>query len=362
MVNDKLNRGGVNTSSGVISPSENKLLKANSLEELIKTCPKNQTIGDNLIRAWAKINSDKYKKIVCSISGGSDSDVMLDICWRCDKDNKVEYVWFDTGLEYQATKDHLKYLEKKYDITIKPYKAIKPIPISCREYGQPFISKNVSEMISRLQRYDFQWEDEEYEVLLEKYCKWDDKKQDWVGCKGALAWWCNANQSIRFNINYNRFLKEFMIQNPPNFKISSKCCKYAKKDVLHKLVATGGYDLNIFGVRRSEGGIRGTSYKNCFDEADKYDNYRPLFWYINDDKVDYECNYGVIHSKCYTEYGLTRTGCSGCPFGRDFEEELKVIQEYEPKLYKAVNNIFGDSYKYTRKYKEFCKVKREEIE
>lgn len=26
-------------------------------------------------------------------------------------------------------------------------------------------------------------------------------------------------------------------------------------------------------------------------------------------------------------------------------------------LYKAVNNIFGDSYEYTKKYKEFCKKK-----
>lgn len=57
---------------------------------------------------------------------------------------------------------------------------------------------------------------------------------------------------------------------------------------------------------------------------------------------------------CYTEYGLTRTGCAGCPFGRDFEQELSVIEQYEPKLFKAVNNIFGDSYEYTRKYKAFC--------
>lgn len=92
------------------------LSKANSIEELLESCPKNQTIGDNLIRAWSKINSSKYKNILCSISGGSDSDVMLDIVWRCDKDNKVTYVWFDTGLEYQATKDHLKYLEEKYNI------------------------------------------------------------------------------------------------------------------------------------------------------------------------------------------------------------------------------------------------------
>ena len=117
----------------------NSLRKAKTLDELLNTCPRNQIIGDNLVRAWSKINSPKYQKIVCSISGGSDSDVMLDIVWRCDKDNKVDYVWFDTGLEYQATKEHLKYLEDKYNIKIKPYKAIKPIPLSCKQYGQPFI-------------------------------------------------------------------------------------------------------------------------------------------------------------------------------------------------------------------------------
>lgn len=115
---------------------ERYILGEKTLTGLLENCPKNQTIGDNLVRAWSKINSSKYEKIVCSISGGSDSDVMLDICTKCDKDNKIEYVWFDTGLEYQATKDHLKYLEEKYGIKIKPYKAIKPIPLSCKKYGQ----------------------------------------------------------------------------------------------------------------------------------------------------------------------------------------------------------------------------------
>ena len=53
-------------------------------------------------------------------------------------------------------------------------------------------------------------------------------------------------------------------------------------------------------------------------------------------------------------YGLKRTGCAGCPFGRDFEFELQVIEKYEPKLFKAVNNIFGQSYEYTRAYRSFC--------
>ena len=349
----KMTEGGYNRQ--IISPS------GQTLDSLLENCPKNQIIGDNLVRAWAKINSEKYKKIVCSISGGSDSDIMLDICIRCDKDKKIDYVWFDTGLEYQATKDHLKFLKEKYEIEIKEYRAIKPIPTCCREYGQPFLSKNVSNYMGRLQKHHFQWENEPIEILLPKYCKWNVKKQDWVGCKFALKWWCASNgENSRFNITQNKWLKEFIIENPPQFKISNICCQYAKKDVSHKLISEFGYDLNIFGIRKAEGGVRSTTYKSCFDEnEDGCDNYRPLFWYKNSDKEDYEQYYGIVHSKCYTEYGLKRTGCAGCPYGRNFEYELDVMKKYEPKLYKAVNNIFGESYEYTRKYKDFCKMMNE---
>ena len=328
------------------------LFKAQSLEELLQTCPVNQIIGDNLVRAWSKINSPKYKKIVCSISGGSDSDVMLDIVWKCDKDNKVEYVWFDTGLEYQATKDHLKYLENKYGIKIIPYKAIKPIPSTCKQYGQPFLSKQVSEMIRRLQSHNFMFEDKSFEELYKEYPR----------CKSALEWWCNTKPSKAHNINQNKWLKEFLIENPPTFQISNVCCKYAKKDVAHKLLDEGEYDLQIVGIRKAEGGVRSTAYKSCFDEnGNGYDNYRPLFWYKNSDKEDYKVAYCIEYSKCYTEYGLTRTGCAGCPFGRDFEFELEIMGKYEPKLFRAVNIIFGSSYEYTRKYRGFYKKKEEEL-
>lgn len=336
-----------------ISPSRKlKLKKASSINELLCDCPLNQTIGDNLIRAWSKINSPKYKNIVCTISGGSDSDVMLDIVWRCDKSNKVDYVWFDTGLEYQATKKHLTDIESKYGIKILTYKAKKPIPICCKEYGQPFISKYVSEMMSRLIKHNFTWEDKSFDELYKKYPK----------CKVALNWWTNNNISDQFNIRNNKLLKEFIIHNPPTFKISNKCCYYAKKKIIHELIKDNKYDLNIFGVRKSEGGSRSAAYKSCFDEDDDCDNYRPLFWYKDSDKEDYVNAYGIKNSKCYSEYGLLRTGCAGCPYGRNFEVELEVIKQFEPKLYKAVNYIFGDSYEYTRKYKEFRKQKEKYYE
>ena len=81
---------------------------------------------------------------LCSISGDSDSDIVLDVIQNVDEKKKVHYFWIDTGLEYRATKEHLDYLEKKYDITIERIKACKPIPACCKEYGQPFLSKYVN--------------------------------------------------------------------------------------------------------------------------------------------------------------------------------------------------------------------------
>jgi len=318
----------------------------NNLEDVLLACPKNKTVIDNIIKSYHKINSDTYQKISCAISGGADSDVMLDICYKCDNDNKVVYVWCDTGLEYEATKKHLKYLEEKYNIEIIRTKAIKPIPISCREFGQPFLNKRASDYISRLQRHNFDFKDGSFDELYEKYPK----------CKTALKWWCNEHEdSSSFNIKRNKWLKEFMIANPPSFNISDKCCKYAKKDVMKKYLKENPVDLHILGVRKAEGGLRAAAYKSCFDEnTDGHDDYRPLFWYTDKDKTDYEEKCDITHSECYTKYGLKRTGCAGCPFGRDFEQELKIIEEHEPKLYKAVNKIFKDSYEYTRKYKKFC--------
>ena len=36
--------------------------------------------------------------------------------------------------------------------------------------------------------------------------------------------------------------------------------------------------------------------------------------------------------------------------------EREIIQKHEPQLYNAINHIFGDSYEYMRKYKEFAKM------
>ena len=192
--------------------------------------------------------------------------------------------------------------------------------------------------------------------LLEKY----------PNCKIALQWWCNAYyspengvvQMSQFSINRNKWLKEFMVANPPDFKISNKCCEYAKKKPAKLLIKKYDADLEIIGVRKAEGGIRSASYKTCFSESKTKgcNSYRPVFWYTDGDKKIYEDFYGIQHSRCYTEYGLKRTGCVGCPYSSKVTEELETIKKFEPNLYTAAQNIFCDSYEYTRKYREFQKM------
>lgn len=293
-----------------------------------------------------------YKKIAVSVSGGADSDVVVDLISKCDIESDVRYVFFNTGLEYQATFEQLDFLEKKYNIKIEKVKVKKPIPLTIRDKGQPFISKWVSEMIKRLQSHDFEWKDEPFDVLLKKY----------PNCRCALRWWCN-DHTPSLCINQNKFLKEFLVTFPPNFKISGDCCKGAKKDPSKDFVKENDIDLLITGVRKAEGRARKTAYKTCFNEKiDKVSMFFPILWYLNDDKVEYENQFGVCHSRCYTEYGLKRTGCAGCPFGKKFEFELDVLEKHEPKLLAAVNNIFKESYEYSRLYFKFRKKLQRELD
>lgn len=313
------------------------------IKELIENSP-NSVVVD----AWAKLHNklNQFNRPVCAISGGSDSDVMLHMCAALDDKKKIKYVFFDTGLEFSATKEHIKNLEKQYGVTINRHRAEQPVPVCVKRYGVPFLNKRASDYIERLQRYDFQWEDLPFDVLYERYPK----------CKAALRWWCNEfGEDSRFNIAENTWLKEFLVANPPTFKISNKCCVYAKKATAKSCMESWGGDLNIIGVRKAEGGARASAYKNCFSpERDQHPaEFRPILWFSNKDKEAFVNAYGIKHSDCYEVWGLQRTGCSGCPFARDIDAELDAVRKYEPKLYKALMNVFGESYEYTKKYRAF---------
>lgn len=91
----------------------------------------------------------------------------------------------------------------------------------------------------------------------------------------------------------------------------------------------------------------------CFYEYGEQYRFRPLFYVTNRDKLWYKERYGIKYSDAYEVYGLTRTGCCGCPIDYKAVENLEKIRPYEPNIVKAAWNIFGKSYEYRRKYNEY---------
>ena len=292
---------------------------------------------------------ERHERACVSVSGGGDSDCMLDLVERTRQGTGCEvfYIWFDTGLEYRATRRHLAELEDRYGVEIVRYRAKKSIPACAREYGQPFLSKYVSAHMERLQRHGFQWEDEPYEDLLERY----------PDCSSALKWWCNrwtrTSEPGWFDIGRNSLLKEFVVANHPWFRVSNKCCTYSKKKVAADANREFGVDLELIGIRKSEGGARAAISK-CFSAHEGgVDTYRPLLWLNDSDRLQWDRTFGLRHSDCYEVWGFRRTGCVGCPFGREVLWELDSARAFEPMLVMAAETVFKDSYEYTRMYRDY---------
>lgn len=61
----------------------------------------------------------------------------------------------------------------------------------------------------------------------------------------------------------------------------------------------------------------------------------------------------IKYSDAYEVYGLTRTGCCGCPISYKAVKDLEMIAPYEPNVVKAAWNIFGDSYRYRMQYNAY---------
>ena len=322
-------------------------------QEYIKQAP-TATIFDGLIKAKSVLNS--HNNIMVSVSGGADSDNMIDIVEHLrprDDKHRVTYVWFDTGVEMDATKRHLVYIENKYGITILRERGETQVAGAVRNVGYPFYSKKFSEYIGRLQKHNFQWEDEPFDVLLKKY----------PNCKAALRWWCNnwkdePHKPLQSEIASAKYLKEFMIENPPTFSISNRCCNESKKKVGDATYKKYNFDIQLIGIRKAEGGARSTSIKSCMADGRHGKQYYPLFWWKAEDKTAFENTYDITHSDAYTVYGCKRTGCAGCPFAGRYSKELAMLHQYEPKLANAVEHIFAPAYEYANKYQEYKNMRK----
>ena len=313
----------------------------------------------------------EHPRAMCSYSGGSDSDIMIDLIERVRvifNLPPVDYAFFNTGLEMEATKRHVRETAEKYGVEIKTYRPEKSVVTATREYGQPFVSKIMSAGLEGVQKKGIPLSiADEYAQAEDKAAKRQELRERYPKCESTINFLCCCNSAgeprpnIQLVINSSKWMLDFIRENPIHFKVSSRCCDVCKKSVAHKVQK--GYDMVITGERRDEGGMRSVPRKDstsmCFTEtADGTYRLRPLYYVTDADKAWYKEHYGIRYSDAYEVYGLTRTGCCGCAISYKAVEDLEKIRPYEPNLVKAAWNVFGDSYRYREAYNQYKAERR----
>ena len=205
----------------------------------------------------------EHPKAICSYSGGSDSDIMIDMIEQVRKIYSlppVDYCFFNTGLEMDATKRHVRETAQKYGVEIREYRPKKNIVQATREYGQPFVSKIMSQGLSGVQRKGIPLSiADEYAEAEDKAAKRKELKERYTGCEKEINFLCCCNSAgeqlhnTQIVINSSKYMLDFIRENPIPFKVSDKCCDICKKSVAHSIHK--GYEIVITGERREEGGF-----------------------------------------------------------------------------------------------------------
>ena len=315
----------------------------------------------------------EHPNAICSYSGGSDSDILISLIERVRSMIKlapVKYAFFNTGLEMEATKRHVKEVAEKYGVEIGVYRPKVNIVMATRKYGLPFVSKIMSQGLEGIQTKQIPLEiADEYAEAEDKIAKRAELKERYPHCESTINFLCCCNAKgeprpdIQLVINSSPYMLDFIKENPIPFKVSNKCCTYCKKNVAHAVQK--GYEMVITGERREEGGMRSVPRKDntslCFTESqDGSYRLKPLYYVSDRDKEWYKKEYGIRYSDAYEVYGLQRTGCCGCPISYKAAEELEMIRPYEPNLVKAAWAVFGDSYRYRAKYNAYRAARNDE--
>ena len=270
-----------------------------------------------------------HDSIAISVSGGSDSDCIVHLVCKYFPEylEKCKFVFVNTGLEYDATKRHLCDLEKRYGIEINRIRGMSVVT-SCKKYGFPILNKvkaHYADMFLRRTPKGYYLVFEANEPRMQ--FKFTEPERELV-----------------------RYLDDNKI------RVSAMCCDVSKKKPIKAWHKQNNIDLAVTGERKAEGGGRAVRHKSCFEEQTHCDKYMPLWWWSDETKADFKAKEEIRYSDCYEVWGMKRTGCVGCPFGKDTANELELMYQYEPKLYKAVMAVFGQAYELTDRFN--CRRKK----
>ena len=273
---------------------------------------------DRLEKIRSVIGEYGEKNFYISFSGGRDSTVLHYLIDMALPDNTIPRVFADTGIELEAIRDFVKDLAEFDDriVMIKPSKNIRQM---LEEEGYPFKSKLHSLYVDRFQRLG-------RTKGVVQYLGESEDKKPWCS-----EFSCPAMLKYQFSDNFN-------------LRLSQNCCTRLKKDPLHKWARSNKKKYAIVGVMSDEGGVRSNATCEVIKNG-QLKAFQPLAvmskeweeWFIDQFQIPI----------CYVyrnPLNFNRTGCKGCPFNKNLQQELDTLQKFFPTERKQCEIIWKPVY------------------
>lgn len=247
-----------------------------------------------------------------SFSGGKDSTVVHHLLDMAIPENRIPRVFINTGIEYVDIVKFVRGLARKDD-RIEIVNNTRNIRKTLEKEGYPFKSKYHSRRWA-----DFQ----KGQRMGERYYKGENKFSE-RRCP--------------------QFLKYQFEQQMP-FKISGKCCDRLKKDSFHKWHKENKKRIHITGMMREEGGQRNNTV--CIlKKNDKVIGFNPLSKVSKEWEQWFIDKYNIKLCRLYLEpFNFERTGCKGCPFAINLQEQLETMEKYLPNERKQCEILWKPVY------------------
>lgn len=271
-------------------------------------------LEDRLTKIRQIINKYGEDNFYISFSGGKDSVVLHHLVDMAIPGNKIPRVYANTGIELNMILDFVVKMKEKDQriIIIQPSIPIKPM---LERDGYPFKSKKHAKKLGTYQRNGMTKTAINY-LNPSENCKT-------FACPKILRY---------------QFSPDFKL------KVDYKCCVNLKEKPLHEWGKENNKPYSIVGIMKDEGGSRSKGKCLAFS-GKKLKAFQPLIpitkawerWFI--DKYNIEiCD---IYKPPYNFY---RTGCKGCPFALELQEELDKLEEFFPAERKQCEYIWKPVY------------------
>ena len=245
-------------------------------------------------RFRAKIQFDRY---VLSYSGGKDSHFLYWFIKEWMHDVQIEIVGVNTSFEIPEIRDRIM---RNSDTVLHPSMNRWDIK---EQYGIPCFSKQQDEYIWRYQN----------------------------GSRTQNTMRAVMGETI---YGLNRKARELLLSDRLH-KVSNKCCYYNKELPMIRYERQTGKKA-IIAVRGAESQTRRAKYTSCMRTNG---NFTPLYDFTDTLMDDIYTAFDIEIPSAYAF--VKRTGCAGCPYGRNCETELSLLPDLQRQ---ATVKYFKESY------------------